>query len=61
MSYAVFFLGPAEPAADRLLGSTDRLHRAQIELSENVYLISVALLVTEIWPFKFWAKNCCKN
>ena len=58
----VFFL---EPAADRLLGSTDRLqkgqNRAQIELSKNVYLISVALLVTEIWPFKVWVKNQCKN
>ena len=35
--------------------------RAQIELSKNVYLISVALLVTEIWPFKVWVKNCYKN
>ena len=37
------------------------LNRAEIELSENVCLISVSLLVTELWPFKVWVKNHCKN
>ena len=46
--------GLYRPATKRAAGW---LNRAQIELSENVYLISVALLVTEIWPFKVWVKK----
>ena len=46
--------GLYRPALKRSAG------RAQIELSENVCLISLSLLVTEIWPFKVWGKIAVK-
>ena len=45
--------GLCRPAIKKPAG---RLNRAEIGLSENVWLISVSLLVTELWPFKVWVK-----
>ena len=44
----------------RVKRAAGRLNRAQIELSVDVCLISVSLLVTELWLFKVWVKDQCK-
>ena len=60
----MFFLEPVQPAAGlyrpAIIRAAGQLDRAQIELSENVCLISVSLLVTELWSFKVWVKIAVK-